>query len=578
MNIITRFPNLSRELRATRAVVALIALALAFMPLASHAATGPFGGGDGLSAGTAFIIQDCPDLQFMADDLDAYYKLGNDINCDIPSYNTGEGFEPVGSFGDEFTGHFDGQGYTIDGLYINRTNLEGVGLFGSTSGAVIADVKLTNVNIDSGGHTGALVGWTQDDTSIEKVFVSGSVSTAHAGGSTYIYGGGIVGILDGTLANSYSTASVSSITAGDNTHPRAGGLTGYNAIDSLIQNSYASGSILALSSGGGSDGYAGGISGQNYGTIKNSFSTNSPTGSEQSGGVAGWTSGGAVTNSYSVYATLLGSNSGTTVDGGSAGSQALSSFYESDPLYAVYIGSPLWNFSSTWMFEDDSSLPVLGVLSTYTISFDTQGGSSVSHMVGYTAGVVATLPPAPTRSGFTFQEWNTEPDGDGTAYAVGASYTMPANDVTFYAIWEEVEQEETSRHSSSRGGSVQSRVKNLTDTGNADAADALKAQWPQLFPDAQSGAPLALVSVRDLKLGMTGDDVLALQKLLNANGFALAQSGIGAPGNETTFFGPMTRAALARYQAAKGIAPAAGYFGAITRAQMKGAGLGGLWW
>lgn len=93
--------------------------------------------------------------------------------------------------------------------------------------------------------------------------------------------------------------------------------------------------------------------------------------------------------------------------------------------------------------------------------------------------------------------------------------------------------------------------------------------------------PVAIVpvpDVRDLELGMIGEDVLALQKLLNANGFLLAQKGVGSPGNETSFFGVLTRAALAKYQLANGIAPTVGYFGPITRMQMKALGLMGLWW
>jgi peptidoglycan hydrolase-like protein with peptidoglycan-binding domain len=84
--------------------------------------------------------------------------------------------------------------------------------------------------------------------------------------------------------------------------------------------------------------------------------------------------------------------------------------------------------------------------------------------------------------------------------------------------------------------------------------------------------------IRDLMFGMTGDDVLALQKLLNAGGFVLAPSGAGAPGHETDFFGARTKAALAKYQAARGVAPSAGYFGPVTRAQMKAAGVPGVWW
>jgi peptidoglycan hydrolase-like protein with peptidoglycan-binding domain len=156
---------------------------------------------------------------------------------------------------------------------------------------------------------------------------------------------------------------------------------------------------------------------------------------------------------------------------------------------------------------------------------------------------------------------------------------MPAADTTLYAVWEEIPEEHHSSHSS--GGSVQSQVKNLNAMGNTTAAESLKAQWPQLFSatSSDSGAVLGTAgSVRDLELGMTGDDVLALQKLLNANGFAVAASGPGAPGSETAYFGTLTKAALAAYQKAHGIAPAAGYFGPITRTQMKSAGLIGLWW
>ena len=71
---------------------------------------------------------------------------------------------------------------------------------------------------------------------------------------------------------------------------------------------------------------------------------------------------------------------------------------------------------------------------------------------------------------------------------------------------------------------------------------------------------------RDLTLGSTGPDVLALQRYLNANGFTVSVVGAGSPGNETTTFGPATRAALSRFQTSRGITPAAGYFGPKTRA------------
>ena len=71
---------------------------------------------------------------------------------------------------------------------------------------------------------------------------------------------------------------------------------------------------------------------------------------------------------------------------------------------------------------------------------------------------------------------------------------------------------------------------------------------------------------RDLETGSTGDDVRALQAYLNSHGFQIAENGAGSPGNETTMFGGLTRAALAKWQASVGITPAVGYFGPKTRA------------
>jgi peptidoglycan hydrolase-like protein with peptidoglycan-binding domain len=129
------------------------------------------------------------------------------------------------------------------------------------------------------------------------------------------------------------------------------------------------------------------------------------------------------------------------------------------------------------------------------------------------------------------------------------------------------------------GTSIQSRVMNLISLGKTDEADALKDEWYWLFPQtARAESASSSLSVRDLELGMTGEDVRALQRLLNANGFTLAASGAGAPGSETDYFGALTRAAVTAYQKANGVAPTVGYFGPLTRASMTAAGLSGRWW
>ena len=76
--------------------------------------------------------------------------------------------------------------------------------------------------------------------------------------------------------------------------------------------------------------------------------------------------------------------------------------------------------------------------------------------------------------------------------------------------------------------------------------------------------------VRSLTLKSKGDDVRQLQKFLNSNGFVVSAAGAGSVGNETTLFGPATKAALIRFQKAHNIKPASGYFGSITRSVING--------
>ena len=72
----------------------------------------------------------------------------------------------------------------------------------------------------------------------------------------------------------------------------------------------------------------------------------------------------------------------------------------------------------------------------------------------------------------------------------------------------------------------------------------------------------------NLTVGSKGTEVTALQNLLissNKGASAAALAAVGATG----YFGPLTKAATAEYQAAVGISPAVGYFGPITRAYVN---------
>jgi len=73
---------------------------------------------------------------------------------------------------------------------------------------------------------------------------------------------------------------------------------------------------------------------------------------------------------------------------------------------------------------------------------------------------------------------------------------------------------------------------------------------------------------RDLDLGMEGDDVMKLQNFLVAQNKGPAAQALAAHG-VTDYFGPLTQAALAEFQAAVGITPAVGYFGPVTRSYVN---------
>lgn len=69
---------------------------------------------------------------------------------------------------------------------------------------------------------------------------------------------------------------------------------------------------------------------------------------------------------------------------------------------------------------------------------------------------------------------------------------------------------------------------------------------------------------RDLTIGSSGADVTSLQTFLEGRGFLVMPYGV-AKG----YFGALTQAALARYQASVGMYPATGYFDYATRARVS---------
>ena len=101
---------------------------------------------------------------------------------------------------------------------------------------------------------------------------------------------------------------------------------------------------------------------------------------------------------------------------------------------------------------------------------------------------------------------------------------------------------------------------------------SLSAQLAALSGGSSAGAGYTFNT--NLTVGSRGVDVMNLQKTLNMSADTQIASGAsaGAPGYETSYFGPATRAAVVKFQLKNGISPAVGYVGAITRAKLNSMG------
>ena len=72
---------------------------------------------------------------------------------------------------------------------------------------------------------------------------------------------------------------------------------------------------------------------------------------------------------------------------------------------------------------------------TYTVTYNANGGTGAPGSQTKTHGTALTLSSTkPTKTGYTFKNWNTSANGSGTSYNAGASYTANTA-VTLYAQW-----------------------------------------------------------------------------------------------------------------------------------------------
>ena len=87
---------------------------------------------------------------------------------------------------------------------------------------------------------------------------------------------------------------------------------------------------------------------------------------------------------------------------------------------------------------------------------------------------------------------------------------------------------------------------------------------------AATTAQCSYTFTQTLKSGSKGVEVMNLQKVLNMDSqTVVATSGAGSMGNETMYFGPATKAAVMKFQAANAVSPTSGLVGPLTRAVLN---------
>ena len=242
----------------------------------------PPAAGDG-TRGNPYQIATIDNLYWIASDSNHWtdhYIQTADINASVTAgWFGGQGWLPIGSKTTEFSGTYDGNGYRIDSVFVNRT-MFAVGLF-STLGDTVRNLGVTHVNISGNEHVGGIAGFLNPGSIVRNCYASGHIT----GGSkdSHVGVGGIAGIsASGIIENSYSTVDVTSSTG------YGGGLLGFTSTG-IVVNCYSLGSV---NGNGGLIGYTW------QSVVMNCYAAGPVSGSNLVGGFTGSNMLGFIVNSF----------------------------------------------------------------------------------------------------------------------------------------------------------------------------------------------------------------------------------------------------------------------------------------
>lgn len=157
----------------------------------------------------------------ITDNSDVFSSYGI-LNSDTSSFKV---FEPIGNATYQYKGIFDGQGHTVNGIYVKDSTKSNVGLFGYIgSGGAVKKVGVDNSYFGGNEYVGGLCG--QNAGAIENCY---TYCIAVDGTSRV---GGAVGYTSGTVKNCYNAGFVNA------TNNYCGGFAGSASSATKISNCY----------------------------------------------------------------------------------------------------------------------------------------------------------------------------------------------------------------------------------------------------------------------------------------------------------------------------------------------------
>ena len=221
---------------------------------------------EGMPTDEVTEISTVEELMAVNDNLSGNYVLTADLDLGKEEWTPLGSFVQMGQEGEEaetpdaayaFTGTFDGQGHTIQGLSINQPESWSLGLFGCIANAQVGNFTLTDAQVDGTTMVSAVVGYSFC-SKVSDVILDGAVITAHETEMSEegMYGG-IVGA--GMMSTIRGCSANAEINIPDNT-ANAGIVGGGLEMTSVVDSS-ATGTISA-----GDNCYGlGGVSGCGFG-------------------------------------------------------------------------------------------------------------------------------------------------------------------------------------------------------------------------------------------------------------------------------------------------------------------------